>query len=355
MSLSIQSVMDQRLSEYTPEQCENGSSNDSIRLFLRSFFSVLPSEGQKKLAQDAVDCEDDGALRQLVDSIRTGLIYPLRAAGGKTPGEVTPSPREGVEDSIEDLRSLIVLPITRGVQSRLRDHCLERDGNRCTITRVYSFTHDPPSDVMSGTLQAAHIIPFTLGSYDQGNRDAEYRNSAIWINLRRYFPVLHAMSQDRQLINHESNMLMLTLEAHAQFGAFRIVLEATSVIHQYHVHAFPNAARTPMRDVPADGLIRLRNHTGRWPLPNPDLLRVHASIGHFLHMTGMAETLDKMLSDYDDCGGLAPSGSTNVGELLALRGLSIITPNRPYAQSDEPSKADPESSSRPENLRETSP
>ncbi|KAJ5466628.1 hypothetical protein N7539_009584 [Penicillium diatomitis] len=44
-------------------------------------------------------------------------------------------------------------------------------------------------------------------------------------------------------------------------------------------------------------------------------------------MSGQAEIIDKVLKDFQDCGGLAPSGSTNIEDLLAVSGLSLLPPN----------------------------
>ncbi|CDM30059.1 unnamed protein product [Penicillium roqueforti FM164] len=35
-------------------------------------------------------------------------------------------------------------------------------------------------------------------------------------------------------------------------------------------------------------------------------------------MSGQAEVIDKVLGNFEVCGGLAPSGSTNIEDLLAL-------------------------------------
>ena len=44
-------------------------------------------------------------------------------------------------------------------------------------------------------------------------------------------------------------------------------------------------------------------------------------------MSGQAEIIDKVLKDFEDCGGLAPSGSTNIEDLLAVSKLSLLTSN----------------------------
>lgn len=60
------------------------------------------------------------------------------------------------------------------------------------------------------------------------------------------------------------------------------------------------------------------NHQEKYPLPDPVLLRVHASIAKFLHMSGMGEYIDKIVREREDIGCFAIDGSTNVEELLAF-------------------------------------
>ncbi|KAJ5110692.1 hypothetical protein N7532_001227 [Penicillium argentinense] len=156
-----QEVLDQRLRQYNPL-----GRNDNTVIFLRNFFDVLPSGGQETLARDVGGYSSDHKIRQTVDSIRNGLVCPLRAIGGRTPSEITPAPRPGVEDSIENLRSLDVRPLARTHQQQLRDRCLERDGYCCMLTGLPSGQHPHPEGAMTARLEAAHIIPFALGSFD---------------------------------------------------------------------------------------------------------------------------------------------------------------------------------------------
>jgi hypothetical protein len=74
-------------------------------------------------------------------------------------------------------------------------------------------------------------------------------------------------------------------------------------------------------------MVKFRVHDGNWELPDPKLLKIHACIGNFLHLSDQAETIDKILKDFEDCGGLAPSGSTNIEELLAASRLSLHPSN----------------------------
>jgi hypothetical protein len=110
--------MDRKLNSYAPLE-----PTDKTKDFLGDFFKILPPDGKKNLAGDVSGCANDEKLRQLVQSIRNSLLIPMKAQGGKTPTEITPSPRSGVEDSIENLKSLNIEPISGSSQSQLRHRC----------------------------------------------------------------------------------------------------------------------------------------------------------------------------------------------------------------------------------------
>lgn len=291
---------------------------DRTKYFLRDFYKTLPPDGKENLAQDISGCENDETLRQLVQSIRTGLLVPLKAQGGKTPTEITPSPRSGIEDSIEDLKSQNIEPISRSYQSQLRNHCLERDGNKCLATGLYSHAHAYPRNAVTTYLEAAYIIPFALGSFQANHR---HRNTAIWVNLRRYFPVLRNMCFTSEQINSENNIMMLDNDIHKEFGHFRLIFEETGTPQRYRIKTFPDTVIKTSRLLPENRIINFGVHNGSWELPDPRLLQIHASIGNFLHVSGQAEVIDKILGDFEDCDELAPSRSTNV-EDLAMTSLA---------------------------------
>ncbi|KAJ5585284.1 uncharacterized protein N7459_005084 [Penicillium hispanicum] len=322
MSSSSKQKVDEKLGSYTPLD-----PTDKTKDFLGDFFKVLPPDGKRNLAGDISECADDERLRQLVQSIKNGLLIPMKAQGGKTPTEITPSPRSGLEDSIENLKKLQIEPISRSPQSQLRKHCLERDGNKCLATGQYSHRHAHPKNALTTHLEAAHIIPFALGSFQADYSQAVDRHTKIWVNLRRYFPVLRNISFTAEQINSEKNIMMLDSQLHTEFGQFRLIFEATGVPHQYRIKTFPDTATGPIRSLPRSRLVKFRVHKGRWDLPDPKLLEIHACIGKFLHMSGQAEIIDKVLEDFEDCRGLHPSGSTNIEDLLAVSGLSLLPSN----------------------------
>ena len=180
----------------------------------------------------------------------------MKAHAGKTPPEITLSPFPGVEDSIE-VKSQDTETISRSSQPQIRRHCLERDGNKCLATGLYSNSHAHPPNAITTYLSAAHIIPFTLGSFE-----AVDGNATVWINLKRYFPVLHSMSFTSEHVHSEKKVLVLDNGIGRIFGQFSLIFEATGVAHQYKIKAFPDFPTSPLRDLPKNRLVKFRVHKG---------------------------------------------------------------------------------------------
>ena len=154
------------------------------------------------------------------------------------------------------------------------------------------------------------------------------RNATIRVNLRRYFPVLREMEFTSEHINEEKNVIMLDHNVHVEFGKFNLIFESTGMPHQYRVKTFPGIMGSTLKLLPRNPqYVRLRVHKGNWDLPDPKLLNIHAAIGTFLHMSGEAELINKLLRDFDECGGFAPSGRTNVEGLLSVSKLALLASN----------------------------
>lgn len=243
-------------------------------------------------------------------------MRPLLSQGGKTPA-ITPSPRLAFEDSVEDLHSRDITSATRNEQVCLRRDCLKRDGYQCTITKHWSSDHNFPPGQPKGTLQAVHIIPFALGSFDTD--DEQRRISEIWTQIFRYFPSLRStFDMPSEAVNREDNIMMMVEPFHGEFGRFHFVLEATSTPHQYHIRTFPRFSSVCEFSLPKDRLVSLTNQYPRVDLPRAVHLELHAAIGNILHASRRAETIEKLIRDLGETGGsLSQDGSTNISNLLS--------------------------------------
>jgi hypothetical protein len=92
-------------------------------------------------------------------------------AHGRTPA-VSPTPRFGGEDSIEEIASELTESSSRNDQKWLKAACLRRDNNRCVISGYYdmnqaieSMTVSELDNIVTADTDAAHIIPFSLGTF----------------------------------------------------------------------------------------------------------------------------------------------------------------------------------------------
>ncbi|KAJ5559343.1 hypothetical protein N7535_009571 [Penicillium sp. DV-2018c] len=300
------------------------NDDDDTVHFLRSVFRFLPTRGQARLANDVEDCDDDSQLLQLAKHLDTTLLKPMLATGGTTPA-ITPSPLPGVEDSIEDLPSLQVDSATLRL-SKTRRICLQRDNYQCVVTKAWEHEHNPivnlPPDALTADLEAAHIIPFALGSFRE---DERLRHGYIWQCLYRYFPTIrdlfHRGGED---VNCIDNVMMMASPLHREFGRFSFVLEETSVSGRYRVKIF-SRFRTFYQSIMPD-FTRIASHDPRYPAPHSSLLAVHAAVGNILHATGHGELIAKTMQHLGGNGmhALANDGSTNVEELLSVTGLSLL-------------------------------
>ncbi|OJJ45716.1 hypothetical protein ASPZODRAFT_133580 [Penicilliopsis zonata CBS 506.65] len=312
-----------RLDSYRPRV-----SNDDTADLLRQTFKYLPPDGRANLVEDILQCTLDSQLHQLGQNIVTGLLNPLKVAGGKT-ATITPSPRLGVEDSIENLEAMIDDPMKRA-QKELRKKCLRRDGQMCVVSSLYNTEEEEmaPAGKMAADLEAAHVIPFDLANFKD---DAErHFIASVWTTMYRYFPSVRSrLNFHYEDINNTANVMMLERGIHHNFGKFRLALEPTGHPNQYKILTFPHLAYPARMLLPPSGLVTLVAHDGRDELPSPILLGLHAAIAKILHATGRGETIERLLQDYDDIAVLARNGSTNLNDLLSVSKLPAIV-QRPF-------------------------
>lgn len=105
---------------------------------------------------------------------------------------VTPSPRFGVDDSIEEISEEIE-SASRAEQAWLKSACLKRDGNKCILTGFYDSNEwnklgvnvtERPEEITAIT-ELAHIIPFSMGSFSEGqvSRTAIRESVSYWLRF----------------------------------------------------------------------------------------------------------------------------------------------------------------------------
>jgi hypothetical protein len=211
------------------------------------------------------------------------------------------SPRKGIEESIENLPTQGIDPISRN-QKALRDHCLKRDGYRCVAYRLWSGYHKYPDGARTTSLQAAHIIPFSLGSFNHKDKNDVKRHHNTWVSINRYFPSLVKMGNDSESLIDERNLMMLDKLIHDELGAFRFAFIATGIANQYEIKTYKDTFSAQFHHLPADRIVMFCLHEGNWDLPDPELLRIHAALAEFFHMSGHGERIQKVLRDFEELG-----------------------------------------------------
>ncbi|OJJ42576.1 hypothetical protein ASPZODRAFT_137195 [Penicilliopsis zonata CBS 506.65] len=312
-----------RLEKYHPIDADD----DTVEV-LRQTFKHLPPDGRANLAEDIANCQSDSGVYQLGQHLITGLLTPLQVAGGKIPS-ITPSPRIGVEDSIENLASTIDESMKRK-QEELRKQCRRRDGEMCVISGFYnaeSLETVPPGKT-TARLEAAHIVPFAIASF-KDEPERQYITS-VWNTLYRYFPSVRSRINFQYTnINSLANAMMLERGVHTEFGKFNLALEPTAVPNQYEILTFPLLPGFTRMALPTSSKVTLVAHDGRDELPSPILLQLHAAIAKILHATGRADATEKVLRDYDAIEVIARDGSTNLAALLSVSRLPSLEQRHP--------------------------
>ncbi|KAI9927220.1 hypothetical protein MW887_003605 [Aspergillus wentii] len=147
--------------------------------------------------------------------------------------------------------------------------------------------------VMPADLEAAHIIPFSYGSWKDSQRE-------MFEILYRFFPGVRKGGMRITHINDLSNGITLQDSIHTQFRRFQLAFVATGVANEYKIKVyddFPTAYRTFVQDS-----VTFRNAEGddNESLPNPKFLECHYRLVEILHLSGMGEYIEKNLRDWEE-------------------------------------------------------
>ena len=197
--IALRDEANERLQTYNPV-----NQQDNTVVFLQTFLDFLSKHGRMALMGDIASLSDEKlrVLRfHLVDAILKPSVYNLlhqhhyhrvvlcdvdqletvRTIGGKTPAAKTPHPGEWIDDEVKSMMSEMEAP-TRTDQKSLKTQCLRRDGDRCQISKFFDETSlfdKPEIAALAETLSSSdtateccHILPFYLGSFDEGNSGA---------------------------------------------------------------------------------------------------------------------------------------------------------------------------------------
>ncbi|KKZ62100.1 hypothetical protein EMCG_03394 [[Emmonsia] crescens] len=285
-------------------------------------FNSQAALARKREAEEAID--------SFAEYLFDNFFLPMRAAGMKTP---QPTPASLSAPSIENVVG------TPARLSTLRRDCLTRDHNRCVITRAFNLNvafereeQDPSSSKdddnqplifdhgQLARLEVAHIIPHSIISatiIDGQLQLSESKKTALLI-LNMFDPgVIHLI--EGLNINHSSNALTLTTEAHACFGHFKIFFEVMDDSihpkHTYKIHSLNRGASLYFKLPMTRTLLLSSNHIV--DPPSLKLLALHRAIAIILHLSAAGEYIAQIIHDSEQAW-VRSDGSAELGRIVSL-------------------------------------
>jgi hypothetical protein len=109
------------------------------------------------------------------------LLIPETVKARSQQPSVTDSPHGKRQEQLEAVASKLDQPSTR--TEDFRKLCLKRDGYRCVVTGQMDVEHwiesNCPADIPKGLVEAAHIIPFSYGSWDKASVISSERSDHV--------------------------------------------------------------------------------------------------------------------------------------------------------------------------------
>ncbi|KIH86392.1 hypothetical protein SPBR_08483 [Sporothrix brasiliensis 5110] len=261
---------------------------------LSAFFEHLDFAGKCNLTADMEQCNGDdqlvGLSNHLLDAILKPCL-PVNVAGGQSPEPLSTPPSEGAEDAIDAGMSTINAS-TRAEQAVLRAECLRRDGYRCVFTGTWDFNSVdkgmamPPPDYEAGPVECAHIIPFALGTFDDGDAVQTRNKTIIWFSIHRYFPELKDLI-DARSINQCGNVVTMDLPTHRNFGSYIVAFQPQGDNKYVATRLVDVNVRTTSKT--GSAVFSLASADDQIPMPNQEFFKVHFIISRILQTSDEEE------------------------------------------------------------------
>ncbi|CUA76931.1 hypothetical protein RSOLAG22IIIB_06394 [Rhizoctonia solani] len=216
--------------------------DDHTVSFLQALIDHAPTDsGRRSICESILKCiekvDKDHSLSDLLYKLRehylTGMIYPMRAKGGKTP-KVTehPSRKDSMEQ--ETMLNEAYLSAAKRDRKKLKNLALLRDDYRSVISGEADLgTADArgvPPDVGVVATEAAHILPFSLATNLQ-------EKAGLWTVLSSFSGWDVAMIIGGDEINRLGNVFTLATYEHDAFGQLSWWLEKVEHLSRQLDHA----------------------------------------------------------------------------------------------------------------------
>jgi hypothetical protein len=222
----------ERVDSYEPQ---NRPDEAILKASLHAFLQWLPEKGRSAVARDIKHATSDNTLYDVFHNLFTCLAAPMKARSQQP--SVTDSPHGKRQEQLEAVASKLDQPSTR--TEDFRKLCLKRDGYRCVVTGQMDVEHwiesNCPADIPKGLVEAAHIIPFSYGSWDKASAPPHGTSSA-WTFLYRCFPDVLEAGMKPENINNLWNGMTLRNALHVEFGRFSLAFKPTVSTKQANIH-----------------------------------------------------------------------------------------------------------------------
>lgn len=210
-------------------------------------------------------------------------------------------PSESFEDVREGIHKRLISVCRAG--PTLRRDTLERDENRCIVTRTpdtssavsnqefrETLSQEVAENVNAATreTQCSHIVPISLHNF-AGKWRKKLQASVTWTLIERLgFEDLLTELGDGSGVNTLWNTLTLDKLVHKQFDSLRVWFASTDVENRYTVKLHPTVTFQHL-GIESDSVTLKSKDEVTLPLPSPDLLKLHALCGELAMRTGMTQ------------------------------------------------------------------
>ncbi|CUA76347.1 hypothetical protein RSOLAG22IIIB_12221 [Rhizoctonia solani] len=297
--------------------------DDRTVSFLQALIDHAPTDsGRRSICESILKCiekvDKDHSLSDLLYELRehylTGMIYPMRAKGGKTP-KVTEHPSRKDIMEQETMLNEAYLSAAKRDPKKLKNLALLRDDYRSVISGEVDLgtanARGVPPDVGVVATEAAHILPFSLAT-----KLPERSDVCTVLSSFSGWDVATIIGGDE--INRLGNVFTLATYEHDAFGQLNWWLEKVEGRNNTYVI---NWARR-LFGIPRGAEVTLTDHgTGLEP-PDARLIAIHAACAKVVHQSGMAKFIDNTLRDMEETPVLAEDGSSQA-LMIALRCIAV--------------------------------
>ncbi|OCH92920.1 hypothetical protein OBBRIDRAFT_772567 [Obba rivulosa] len=251
--------------------------------------------------------QDVDALVILGEWYEQHLLHLFRKFKGRTPPASAHPSRPSFEVAAENAAGLA--QATPSNYSNAWPLVLLRDNHRCMLTRkvhksVYpKFSEVPPNTFLS-EIQCAYILPHSINQ-DLDKPDKAQYTARVWTVLKEIGYTNLSDLLSGQGIYSLENLLTLEPNVHTEFDTLSLWLEpVTGTSNCYRIGSIYPITAWQI----SDEYVTFKSNVAGLPLPDPDLLNLHATCCKVAHLSGASEMYSELERDLE----LDPNASVDV-------------------------------------------